>query len=156
MSDPEPIDHIMKRMKKKYDEDKENWNVISSEDKDGNREMLINHAPNTWWLKMKQVNPYNYLSAGKELHNIDDEINEKIGKSPKLDPQKELMQMFGMMVPSKQDILYTTGVERFSPGLAQDCVKRIEEKNPDLDREFRKSIRKRWEKEHFDREGLYL
>jgi len=89
MSDPEPIDHIMKRMKKKYDEDKETWNVISSEDRDGNREMLINHAPNTWWLKMKQVNPYNYLSAGKELHNIDDEINERIGKSPKLDPQKE-------------------------------------------------------------------
>jgi hypothetical protein len=155
MSDPEPIGDIMNRMKRKYDQDKHNWNVVSNQDKDGNREMLVNHDPNTWWLKMRQINPLSYLSAGKELHNIDEEINQKIGKQSKVDPEKELLQLFGMMTPTKKDIIYTSGIERYSPPLVKDQIQKIEEKNPDLDKNFRQHIRKKWEKEYYDRDALY-
>ena len=37
MSDPEPVDHVMRKIKKKWDNDPNNWSVISNEDKDGNR-----------------------------------------------------------------------------------------------------------------------
>ena len=44
MVDTEPIDHVMRKIKKKYDTDQENWNVIGNADKDGNREMFISAA----------------------------------------------------------------------------------------------------------------
>jgi hypothetical protein len=156
MDDFEPIDMMMKRMKKKYDEDNENWRVLSNQDKDGNREMFIQHAPNTWWLKMRQINPVNYMSAGKEIRNLDDEITKQIGNPSIPNQEQDMLQLFGMMVPTKKDIIYTTGIERFSPQMAQDQVQKIEEKNPDLEREFRLHLRRKWAKEQAEKENLYL
>ena len=79
MVDTEPIDHVMRKIKKKYDTDQENWNVIGNADKDGNREMFISQQPNTYWLKMKQINAYSHMVLGSELTNLDDEINKNIG-----------------------------------------------------------------------------
>ena len=147
----------MRKIKKKWDNDPNNWSVISNEDKDGNREMFINQNPNTYWLKMKQISPYSNLALGTELKSIDDEITKKYGdKSQSIKSKQDLMQLFGMMTPSKNDILYTTGVERFSPELSNEMKGKIEEKSPHADKEFRKKIREKWERDHFDREGMYL
>jgi hypothetical protein len=157
MSDPDPIDHVMRKIKKKYDSDQENWSVIGNCDKDGNREMLISQQPNTYWLKMKQINPYSHMALGTELTNLDDEINKNIGdNSKKIKSPQELMQLFGMVTPSKKDIIYTAGIERFSPAVGNELKMKIEEKQPDADKNFRKALRQKWEKEYYDREGLYL
>lgn len=158
MPEADPIDHVLRKMKKKYDQDQDNWSVISNEDKDGNREMFISQQPNTYWLKMRQVNPHSYLSLGTELTNIDDEINKKAGNSSKpIRSKQELLQLFGMMVPTeKKDIIYAAGVERFSPSISKDIKEKIEEKNPKADFEFRKKIRQKWEYEHIDKDNLYL
>jgi hypothetical protein len=156
--DPEPIDHVMRKIKKKYDQDQNNWSVIGNQDKDGNREMLISQQPNTFWLKMRQINPYSYLSLGSELTNIDDEINKNTGEQSKaIQSKKEMLQLFGMMVPTeKKDVIYTAGVERFSPALSQDVKNKIEEKTPKADFEFRKKIRQKWEHDHMEKDNLYL
>jgi hypothetical protein len=153
----EPIDHVMQKIKKKYDSDQENWSVLGNSDKDGNREMFISQQPNTYWLKMKQINPYSHMALGTELTNIDDEINKNIGTSgKKINSQQELMQLFGMVTPSKKDVIYTAGIERYSPPASNELKNKVEEKEPDADKNFRKALRQKWEKEYFDREGIYM
>jgi hypothetical protein len=157
MGDPVEIDHVMHKIKRKYDSDPTNWKVISNEDKDGNREMFISQQPNTYWLKMKQINPYSHMALGTELTNIDDEISKQLhDNSNSIKSKKDLMQLFGMVTPSKKDVIFTTGVEHYSPELSNETKKKIEEKDSNADVEFRKKIREKWRKEQVEREGMYL
>lgn len=160
MGDVEPIDGVIRKIKKKWDQDPENWSVLGNIDKDGNNEMLISQAPNTWWLKMRAVNAYQNMAFGKELTNLDTEINKQILADPnyvkKLNPQEEMLRLFGMVVPSKKDMIYTSGVELHSPKLVKTQKEKIEEKESEADRLFRKYLREKWAKEQFEREGLYM
>ena len=61
MVDPKPIDSIIRKIKKKWENDKENWEIISNHDRDGNKEMLITQSPNSYWLKMKTVTARSYI-----------------------------------------------------------------------------------------------
>ena len=160
MVDPKPIDSIIRKIKKKWDKDKENWSIISNHDRDGNKEMLITQAPNTYWLKMKTVTARSQMAYGVEIKNLDDEIGKKIKTHEKIhgktNTKQELMQLFGLIVPSKKDILYTAGVEQISPQKVQDQKEKIEEKEKDADKLFRLYLRKKWEREQALREGMYL
>lgn len=160
MTEPEPIDKIMRKIKKKWDKDPEGWSVLGNVDRDGNREMFINQAPNSYWLKMRTLTSQSNMAYGKELRNIDDEINEKLlntsNKPKKLQNKDDLMQIFGMMVPSKKDVIYTAGVERFSPDLAKEHKTKIEEKESEADKLYRMYLRKKWLREQELRENMYL
>jgi len=160
MVDPEPIDSIIRKIKKKWDADKENWSILSNHDCDGNKEMLITQAPNSYWLKMKTVTARSQMAYGKEIKNLDDEISKKIKThektNGKINSQQELMQLFGLIVPSKKDILYTAGVEQISPQKVQNQKEKIEEKEKDSDKLFRLYLRRKWQREQALREGMYL
>ncbi|MHA1519242.1 MAG: hypothetical protein ACTSRK_03575 [Promethearchaeota archaeon] len=162
MNEPESIDRIMLKIKKKWEADPEGWSVLGNVDRDGNREMFINQAPNSYWLKMRTVTAKNQMAYGRELHNIDDEINEKIYGSREKNSGKpiqnklDLIQLFGMMVPSEKEILYTAGVERFSPDLAKKQKEIIEEKETDADKIYRLYLRKKFQREFEFRENMYL
>ncbi len=160
MSDPEPIENVVRKIKKKWEQDKENWSVVSGVDRDGNREMLINQAPNTYWLKMRQITAHNNMAFGKELTNIDDEISKQInGKSAKSISNKEdLLQLFGMVVPSKKDDkVYTmAGTEKVSNEQIHEQKQKIEEKDTDADKLYRLYLRKKWERQQEMRENMYL
>ncbi len=160
MVDPKPIDSIIRKIKKKWDKDKENWSIISNHDRDGNKEMLITQAPNSYWLKMKTVTARSQMAYGVEIKNLDDEINKnlKINKKThgKPNTKQELMQLFGLIVPSKKDILYTTGIEQISPQKVQNQKDKIEEKEKEADKLFRLYLRKKWAREQALREGMYL
>ena len=72
----------------------------------------------------------------------------KLTKISEISPNKikspqELMQLFGMVTPSKKDVIYTAGVERFSPAQGNDLKMKIEEKRPDADKNFRKALRRK-------------
>lgn len=160
MVDPKPIDSIIRKIKKKWDMDKENWSIISNYDRDGNKEMLITQAPNSYWLKMKTITARSQMACGKEIKNLDDEINNNIKTHEKIhgktNAQHELKQLFGLIVPSKKDILYTAGVEQISPQKVQNQKDKIEEKEKDADKLFRLYLRRKWEREQALRDGLYL
>lgn len=160
MTNPEPIEKIIKKIKRKWDQDKEDWHVISGVDKDGNHEMLINQAPHTYWLKMRQITANNTMAFGKELTNIDDEITKQIhGESARtIHNKQDLLQLFGMMVPSKKDnMVYTmAGTEKFSnEHIAQQKVK-IEDKESDADKLYRLYLQKKWERQQQLRENMYM
>ena len=160
MVDPKPIDSIIRKIKKKWDVDKENWSILSNHDKDGNKEMLITQAPNSYWLKMKTVTARSKMACGVEIKNLDDEISKNLKTHEKIqgksNTQQELMQLFGLIVPSKKDILYTTGVEQISPQKVQNQKEKIEEKEKDADKLFRLYLRRKWQREQALREGMYL
>jgi hypothetical protein len=156
MSEPEPVDKILKKIKKKWEADKENWSILGSTDKEGNEELIISQAPNSYWLKMKSISAHNKMAYGKELKNIDDEIMKNHLSYP-INSQKEMLRLFGMMVPtSKKDVLYTSGVELHSPVKRDIQVMKIEDKETNADKDFRKYMRNRWRKEQPERDGLYL
>ncbi len=160
MVDPKPIDSIIRKIKKKWDVDKENWSILSNHDKDGNKEMLITQAPYSYWLKMKTVTARSQMAYGKEIKNLDEEISKNIETNKKiqgkLNTKQELMQLFGLIVPSKKDIIYTAGVEQISPLKVQIQKDKIEEKEKDADKLFRLYLRRKWEREQALREGMYL
>ncbi len=160
MVDPKPIDSIIRKIKKKWEADKENWSILSNHDKDGNKEMLITQAPNSYWLKMKTVTARSKMAYGVEIKNLDEEISNNIKNhkkiNGKINTQQELMQLFGLVVPSKKDILFTTGVEQISPQKVQNQKEKIEEKEKDADKLYRLYLRRKWEREQALREGMYL
>ena len=160
MPEPKPIDSILRKIKKKWDKDKENWSIISNHDRDGNKEMLITQAPNSYWLKMKTITSRSKMAYGVEIKNLDEEISKNLKTHEKIhgksDSQQELMQLFGLIVPSKKDILYTAGVEQISPQKVQNQKEKIEEKEKDADKLFRLYLRKKWEREQALRDGMYL
>jgi len=160
MPEPKPIDSIIRKIKKKWDMDKEDWSILSNHDKDGNKEMLITQAPNSYWLKMKTVTARSQMAYGVELKNLDEEINKKLETQKKIDgkpnTKQELMQLFGLIVPSKKDILYTAGVEQISPQKVQNQKDKIEDKEKDADKLFRLYLRRKWEREQALRDGMYL
>ena len=156
MTDPKPIDQVIRKIKKKWDSDPENWSVLSNIDRDGNREMLISQAPNTYWLKMRAISPISTMTYGRELTNIDDEIDKKLGKTNPKKSQEELLQLFGMMVPSKKDVIYTSGVEKVDPEQVNLQKEKVEEKDPHADRMFRLYLQKKWEREQQLRDNMYL
>ncbi len=161
MNDPDDISVIMKKIKKKWDSDPENWSVLGNVDKDGNREMLISQQPNSYWLKMRTLTSQSNMAYGKELTNIDDEINNQLfgeKKAKQITSKEELIQLFGMMVPDsrKKDMIYMSGVEKFSPKHMEHQKDKIEEKNPEADKLYRLYLRRKWEREQALREGMYM
>ncbi len=161
LTEPEEISKVIKKIKQKWDKDPENWEVLGNVDKDGNREMLITQQPNSYWLKMRTLTANSHLAMGKELKNIDNEIDLKVNGIKKFDSIKskeQLINLFGMMVPdkSKKDVIYLSGVEKYSPEVVGLQKEKIEEKNPDADRLYRLYLRKKWEREQALRNGMYL
>ena len=159
MSEPEPIEKVIKKIKKKWEKDKEDWSVTSGIDRDGNTEMLINQNPATYWLKMKQESAYSTMAFGKELTNIDDEINKKIdGSSKSIKNKQDLMGLFGMMVPSKKDeMIYSmAGHTKLSNEMMKEQKDKIEEKETDSDKLYRMYLRKKWQRQQELRENMYM
>ncbi len=159
----EPIDKTLRKIKKKWDKDQENWTVFSNIDRDGNREMMINQAPTTWWLKMKQISPYNSMAYGKEIRNIGSEITEKIEESggKAISKNKDLLKQLGLFamgvpIPKKEEILYTSGVEMHNPEVVNTQKAEAEEKETDADRLYRKYLREKWKRTQQLRDNMYM
>ena len=66
-----PIKPIIKKMKKEYDKDPNDWRVIGSRDDQGNTDTFITKKPNAYWLKSKMLSPYSSLTMGTIVRNID-------------------------------------------------------------------------------------
>jgi hypothetical protein len=157
MADPEPIEEIMQKIKRKWDTDKENWSVLSNFDKDGNKEMIISQTPNAYWLKMRTVTAYNAMAYGKEIRNLDDDIAKEIKNHPNnVNSQEKMLQLFGMIVPTRKDLIYTAGIEKVSPPEIQSSKMKIEQKETDADKLFRLYLQKKWEREQELRNNMYL
>ena len=149
-----PISSVIKRMKKHYDKDPKDWELIGSRDKDGNTDTFIGKKPNTYWLKSKMISPYSALSMGTVIRNIDKDIDEQIGK--KLSPD-EMLRFFGMIVPVKKDQnVITAGIERYSQQHGDYIKKTIKEQNSNIGYQLTKRIDEEFTKRHPQRKNLYI
>ena len=81
-----PIKPIIKKLKKEYDKDPNDWRVIGSKDEHGNTDTFITKKPNAYWLKSKMLSPYSSLSMGSIIRNIDRDIDESMGIGKNLSP----------------------------------------------------------------------
>ena len=161
MADPESIEKTIKKIKKKWDQDQENWSVLSGTDQDGNQELLINQAPNAYWLKMRQITARSSMAMGKELRNIDEDISKNLKEESNLKPigsEADLLQLFGLVVPSRKDntIYSMNGAGLYSPDKMNAQKGKIEEKETDADKLYRLYLQKKWAREQALREGMYL
>ncbi len=149
-----PIKHIVKKMKKEYDNDPKHWRVIGSKDNKGNNDTFITKKPNAYWLKSKQLSPYSALSMGTVIRKIDQDIDNKVGK--KLSPD-EMLRLFGMVVPIKKDQnVVAAGIEKYSQQHGDYLKKIITEKDPNLGHQMAKKIDQEFRKKYPQRDGLYL
>ncbi len=156
MSDDEikPVREIIKKIKKRYDKDPEDWKVTGCRDEFGNQDTLITHTPNTYWLKSKALNPFSAISYGSVVRHLDDEINKEIGK--KLTPD-EMLRFFGFVVPVSSDsAIITSGIERFSQQKGKFLKDKITEKKKNLARKLARKVDDEFLKRHPQRKNLYI
>ena len=149
-----PIKTIIKKMKKEYDKDPKGWKAIGSKDKQGNNDSFITKAPNTFWLKSKQLSPFSALSMGSHVRNIDKDIDEKVGKQ--LTPT-DMLRIFGMVVPiSKEQNIVASGIEKYSQQNGDYIKKIIGENQSNLGYQMAKRIDEKFTKKYPQRKNLYI
>ncbi|MHA1338564.1 MAG: hypothetical protein ACTSRZ_02370 [Promethearchaeota archaeon] len=155
-----PLSSIIKKIKRKYDEDeeKELWKVHGGEDKHGNKEMIISRDPNAWFIKSKMIDPLRAISFGKELYikDLNAEIQAEINKK-KFNPHEVFHQIFGMAVPiSEKQLIAASGIQRVAKKEMDFIQTKINEKYPNTEKKIRNKLRKTWQTEFSDRESMYL
>jgi len=149
-----PVREIIKKIKKKYDKDPEDWKVTGCKDKYGNQDTLVTHPPNTYWLKSKAINPFSAISHGSVVRHLDDEINKEIGK--KLTPD-EMLRLFGFIVPISSDsAIITSGIERFSQQKGKFLKDKITEKKKNLSHSLARKVDEEFTKRYPQRKNLYI
>lgn len=156
MADDEikPIRNVVKKIKKKYDKDPEDWKITGCKDNQGNQDTFITQSPNTFWLKSKALNPYSAISYGSVVRHLDDEITQEIGK--KLSPD-EMLRLFGFVVPTSEDnAIITSGIERFSPQKGKFLKDKITEKKKNLSMNLARKVDEEFTKKHPQRKNLYI
>ena len=149
-----PISSVIKKMKKEYDKDRKDWRVIGSNDNHGNLDTFISKKPNTFWLKSKQLSSYSALSMGTVVRNLDEDIDESIGR--KMSPN-DMLRLFGMIVPIKdnQNII-ASGIEKFSQEHGDYLKKLINDRDPNIGPALGRRIDKEFSTKHPQRRGLYI
>jgi len=160
-SNIKPISSIVKKIKKKYEEDKEGWSIQGGKDSHGNHDLVISQNPNTWWLKSKPVDPYRSLSFGKELKNVDiTDLDQQIASESRKNLKKKsevFHSLFGMSVPvSDQELINAMGIARVAPNEMKTLKTRVGQKYPDLELKLKKKVKKKWEKNYPQRDNIFL
>ena len=151
-----PIKPIIKKMKKEYDKDPNDWRVIGSRDDQGNTDTFITKKPNAYWLKSKMLSPYSSLTMGTIVRNIDRDIEEEVRKGKSLSPD-EMFRLFGMVVPIKKDQnIVAAGIEKYSQQHGNYLKEIIGERDSNLEYQMAKRIDEEFTKKHPQRKNLYI
>ncbi|GAH43168.1 hypothetical protein ES705_15595 [subsurface metagenome] len=151
-----PIKPIIKKMKKEYDKDPNDWRVIGSRDDQGNTDTFITKKPNAYWLKSKMLSPYSSLTMGTIVRNIDRDIEEEVRKGKTLSPN-EMFRLFGMVVPIKKDQnIVAAGIEKYSQQHGNYLKEIIGERDSNLEYQMAKRIDEEFTKKHPQRKNLYI
>ncbi len=151
-----PIKPIIKKLKKEYDKDPNDWSVIGSRDDQGNTDTFITKKPNAYWLKSKMLSPYSSLTMGSVVRNIDRDIEEEVRKGKPLSPD-EMLRLFGMVVPIKKDQnIVAAGIEKYSQPHGNYLKEIIGERESNLEYQMVKRIDEEFTKKHPLRKNLYI
>jgi len=151
-----PIKPIIKKLKKEYDKDPNDWRVIGSKDEHGNTDTFITKKPNAYWLKSKMLSPYSSLSMGSIIRNIDRDIDESLGIGKNLSPN-DLLRLFGMIVPIKKDQnIVATGIEKYSQTHGDYLKKIISERDANLEYQMVRKIDSEFIKKYPQRKNMYI
>ncbi len=151
-----PIKPIIKKLKKEYDKDPNDWRVIGSRDDQGNTDTFITKKPNTYWLKSKMLSPYSSLTMGSIVRNIDRDIEEEVRKGKTLSPD-EMFRLFGMVVPIKKNQnIVAAGIEKYSQQHGNYLKEIIGERDSNLEYQMAKRIDEEFTKKHPQRKNLYI
>jgi hypothetical protein len=148
-----PVSNVIKKMKKEYDKDPKNWRIIGSTDKKGNKDTFIEKKPNTFWLKSRKLSPFSALSMGTVVKNIDRDIDEKIhGKELS---KEEMLSLFGMVVPVKNQSIVASGIENFSRERGNHIRKVIKEKRPNVGYQLARKVDEKFRHLYPRRDEMY-
>ena len=144
-SDIKPISSIVKKIKKKYDEDKEGWQVHGGVDSHHNVDLVINQNPNTWWLKSKFVDPYRSITFGKEFKNVElTDLDKEIASETQTltkNNNPAFHSIFGMSVPtSEKELINAMGIARVAPKEMKTLKQRVEDKYPNSELKLKKKV----------------
>ncbi len=151
-----PIKPIIKKLKKEYDKDPNDWRVIGSRDDQGNTDTFITKKTNAYWLKSKMLSPYSSLTMGSIVRNIDRDIEEEVSKGKTLSPD-EMLRLFGMVVPIKKDKnIVAAGIETYSQQQGNYLKEIAGERDSNLEYQMAKRIDEEFIKKHPQRKNLYI
>jgi len=153
LTDIEPVGKMLKKIKRRFDDDPENWHVVAGVDKLGNKDLFIGQQPNLWQIKSKPLSPFTSVAMGMQARRLDDEINARIG----IQQPADIAQLFGMLVPiNKEETIIASGVENFSRKKTRVLKNRMKEVESDSQKNLKKSVEDEFAKQHPERKNMFI
>ncbi len=150
MVDIEPIDAQFRKIKRKFDDDQNDWRVLSSMDPLGNKDLFISQRDDLWQIKTKPLSPVTGIASSCHVRNLDEDIQREI-RARGIEGNKFL---FSMVVPQKKDpAILASGIESFSE--SRKLKEMIADKHKSLEKELADDVEKTFEKKHLARKTLY-
>ncbi len=153
MDNIEPVGKMLKRIKRRFDNDPENWHVVAGVDNLGNKDLFIGQQPNLWQIKSKPLSPFTSVAMGTQARRLDDEINERIG----IQQPSDISQLFGMLVPiNKEETIIASGIENFSKNKTRMLKKRMKETEANSQKKLKKAVEDEFAKQHPERKNMFI
>ncbi|MHA1684375.1 MAG: hypothetical protein ACTSUE_25790 [Promethearchaeota archaeon] len=149
----EEIDELFKDIKKKFDDDPENWRVLSDIDGRGNKDLFISQHDNLWQIKTKPIDPRHGIAKGFRARSIDDDIQDEL-RAKGLEGDKYL---FSMVVPQREtNPIFASGIESFAMNRSSTLKQQLADKHKHIERDLQNEVEKEFEKKHFRRKNMFL
>ena len=150
MVEIEPIDAQFRKIKRKFDDDKADWRVLSSLDPRGNKDLFISQRDDLWQIKTKPLSPVTGIASTCHVRNLDEDIQKEIGARG-IEGSKFL---FSMVVPQRKDpAILASGIESFSE--SRKLKDMLADKHKSLEKDLTDDVEKTFEKQHPQRKTLY-
>ncbi len=147
----EPAGDVIRRIKRKYDEEREGWRLLAAADDQGRLDLFItSKEPRLWQLKSKPINPYEFLSLGAEVRNIDEEIRKEILMSG--DPF-----LFHAVFPqTERGNIVARGVGQYSHESIKEIKRLASESDDTLDKELGRKLEELFKRMYPQRAQIYI
>lgn len=141
------IDEVILDIKKEFDKNNEDWEILRGKDSRGHLDTFILGPDSLYQMKSELKNPYQPIGVGsKVLKSPDDDIRKKFEGRPfpfsEIYPQKEKASIIAL------------GIGKYSKDSSKDLKSLISSQQEKLDMKMNKELRKLLDKEQMFKEYL--
>jgi len=143
---------IIKDVKKRYDEDKDDWSILGGKDSKGHYDTFIAQPPRLWQIKSEPINPFQAIGLGiGPTRTIDEEILRAIME---LGKPINFQALFPQ--PKDNSAIFVRGVERFSTTATNRLKKEYDNTQNKVDSKLTKELEELVNKKYPSRKTMYL
>lgn len=143
-----PIGDLLMEMKKRYDQDKSGWRVLSGKADHGLFDTFVLHRDRLWQMKTEPVNPFEAIGVGVSHRRVDEALHNRI-------MQEGQALLFQIAAPQRKGVILAQGIQRYSDNSAAKLRTVMSDRQEQLDRELQTTVQSMSLKRFPERHAMY-